>query len=88
MPIVVTQKDGTIIWYNRFFNQIIEDKEIVGNNLNQYLPQLDFNHLREEENRFEPVSFNDKIYSITCSPVVIDRNWINQRRYLYFIGKT
>ena len=87
MPIVVTQKDGTIIWYNRFFNQIIEDKEIVGNNLNQYLPQLDFNHLREEENRFEPVSFNDKIYSITCSPVVIDRELDKSKEIFIFYWK-
>ena len=87
MPVVVTQRDGTIIWYNKFLGQILEDKEVVGKNLNQYLPQLDFNQSQEEESRFEPISFNDRIYSITCSPVEIDRELDESKKILIFYWK-
>ena len=87
MPIVVTQRDGTIIWYNKFFGQIIEDKEIVGNKLNQYLPRLDFNQLKEEESRFEPVHVHDKVYSITCSPLEADKELDRSNKIYVFYWK-
>ncbi|MFY9427259.1 MAG: DHH family phosphoesterase [Caldicoprobacterales bacterium] len=87
MPVVVTQKDGTIIWYNKYFNEIIKDKEIVGSSLEEILPQLDLNLLQQEERGLEPVKINDKIYTITCSPVDIDKELDESRRILVLYWK-
>ena len=69
IPMVVTELDGTIIWYNPPFNQLIKEGELIGNNLGKYLEDLGFNFLSIVQSKSQEVKFNDKVYSVTCSPI-------------------
>ena len=87
MPVVVTQMDGTIIWHNTYFDQVIKSKALIGNSLGEYLPQFDFSLLPENESKFEQVKLDDRIYSITCSPVRIDTDTDESEIILLFYWK-
>lgn len=87
MPVVITQEDGTILWYNTDFNQVITEKKLIGKNLREHIPHLYSKVLLGEDNRFDHVKLNDKVYSITSSPVRIDGEGGEFKTILLFYWK-
>ncbi len=87
MPIVISSLDGTILWYNKHFGQIMGGKGIPGRNLVQYIPQFDPNQLAHGGLNYENIRINDRIYSITCSPVKIGDEDLDSRIILLFYWK-
>ena len=84
MPVVVTDVEGTIIWYNAHFEEVVKKDSIIGNNLGGYMPGLNFSRLIDSSNEFERVEFRDEIYRVTCSPVQIDKEIDDSRVLLLF----
>ncbi len=87
IPVVVTNEDGVILWCNSDFVKIINDKDLVGINLASYLPQLDPKPLLREEGKFEHIKLNDRVYSITSSPVQVNKVIDGSKAILLFYWK-
>lgn len=74
MPVVVTGMDGTIIWYNKHFEEAVDEEGLIGNNLNGLLPDFQIDPLIEDVDSYEQVKFKDRLYNITWSPIQIDKD--------------
>lgn len=91
MPLVVTDLDGTIIWYNSSFKRIFEGVEILEKTISTFVEDLHPNTLAGENvNISKQVSINGKHYKILCNFAKIDKKADvgNYILILYFIDIT
>ena len=91
MPLVVTELDGTIIWYNSSFRKIFGEEELLEKAISNFIEDLHPSKLISEPvNILRQVVLNGMHYKVLCNFVKKDRksdagNFI---MILYFIDVT
>lgn len=85
IPLVISELDGTIIWYNERFADIIDEKALIEKNIAEYIPKLNLKNVLEgKEGDFVEVTFKDRIYEVTWTKIKIDSEIDHSRIILLF----
>jgi Predicted signaling protein consisting of a modified GGDEF domain and a DHH domain len=91
MPLVVTDLDGTIIWYNSSFKKIFEGVELLEKTISTFVDDLHPNTLAGDNvNISKQVTINGMHYKILCNFAKIDKKSEigDYILILYFIDNT
>ncbi len=69
-PLVVTEEEGSINWYNSKFSEIIGEKIILGRNIKDYFESLEIESIMKEKEDMEmEVTTTDRHYRAMCNIV-------------------
>lgn len=91
MPLVVTELDGTIIWYNSSFRRVFEGEELLERTISSFIEDLQPERLMGEQgNVSRQVSIAGKHYMLLLNVVKIERKAENSGYILlmYFVDQT
>lgn len=89
-PLVLINFDGEIKWYNSKFNDVIDKKELIGDNLKEYFSKIEVEELINEESSIE-VKKNGRNYKVENNIVQLDEDNNGEPSYiimLYWIDIT
>jgi c-di-AMP phosphodiesterase-like protein len=88
MPFVVVELDGSINWYNPRFGQLFEEESLLGENIKDYIPELNpFALLADKKDNDDIViKLNDRMYRMFWTPIGVGNNRDNSKVlvFLYF----
>ena len=74
MPLVVTDLDGTIIWYNSSFRKIFDGEELLEKTISNFVEELNPDSLAGENvNISKQVFLNGKHYKVLCNFAKIEK---------------
>ncbi|HHU63267.1 MAG TPA: PAS domain-containing protein [Clostridiales bacterium] len=75
MPLVVTDEEGSIVWYNPRFLELFDDRDMLDESIQQLIPKIDIQRLvsNKDGNDVLDISLKDKQYQVVCCPMEIDR---------------
>ncbi|MCG8541506.1 MAG: DHH family phosphoesterase [Clostridia bacterium] len=90
LPLTIIEFDGSILWYNSKFIDMMEEKDILDKNIEDIIPTLEVNRLLEEKNEeMANVRIKDKVFRVRQNVVKLDNE--QEQRYiimLYWIENT
>ncbi len=91
MPLVVTDLDGTIIWYNSSFRKIFDGEDLLEKTISNFVEDLHPDNLvGENVNLTRQVSLNGMHYKVLCNFAKIEKKAESESfiLILYFIDVT
>jgi cyclic-di-AMP phosphodiesterase len=91
MPLVVTDLDGTIIWYNSSFRKIFDEEDLLEKTISNFVEELHPGNLvGESVNISRQVTLNGMYYKVLCNFAKIEKkpDAANFILILYFIDIT
>ncbi|SHH31025.1 DHH family phosphoesterase [Tepidibacter thalassicus] len=90
IPLCVLEFDGRINWYNNKFSNMINERNILGKGIQDFIPNLSLRKvLNESKELYTEVDYNNKKYNVIYNIVKSRRE--NDVKYLimvYWIDKT
>lgn len=74
MPLVVVEMDGSINWYNSYFNRVLNEKNLMNRNINDYIPELNPRILlnSKKDAYVKEIDFRQRRYRVTWTPIQLD----------------
>lgn len=73
MPLVVLEMDGSIMWYNPRFSEIMGNKKMFNKNIAEYVPELKINNMLDNTTtRSKHIQHDGRWYNVMWVPVEID----------------
>lgn len=73
IPLVMSELDGTIIWYNERFADIMGEEAIIEKNIAEYIPTFNTKDVLEDKKEDSvEVAFKDRVYKVTWTHIKID----------------
>ena len=89
LPILITEYNGDIIWYNQKFLEISKNKRLIGKNLKDELPEL-YQAILDNKPRLDRFEYQSYFFNVFITLVEVEGDK-NEKRYLnlfYFIDIT
>jgi len=90
IPFCILEIDGNINWYNNKFSDMLKKEELLGQNIEQIIPNLNLKRaLNEKSELYTTVALNDRNFNVTYNIVKIDNK--GEVKYLimaYFVENT
>ncbi len=88
MPLVVTEPDGTIIWYNSSFKRNMEQKDVSEGLIRSFADEINDKDKSNEETLVKQVELNGKYYQVLCNYTGYESTNKKPILILYFIDIT
>ncbi len=82
LPLTLIDFDGRVSWYNSKFNDVIDAKDILGENIEDLIPYLDTEKIIDGEDQ-KSIKVGDKYYNVLNNIVKIQEN--NESRYIIML---
>jgi c-di-AMP phosphodiesterase-like protein len=75
MPLVVTDREGIIVWYNPRFLELFDDEDMLEKPMKEFVPQVDIERLMSDKDgdNILTIPLKDKQYEVVCQPMEIDK---------------
>ncbi|WP_446898146.1 DHH family phosphoesterase [Clostridium sp. LBM24168] len=86
-PLVITNIDGEILWYNQKFSEILKDRDISGANINNIIEGFNFKQ-SIKANIFRNVKLIDRYYNIYINKLSTSEDYKDDIVLLYFYDTT
>lgn len=84
-PIVITSKDGSILWYNQKFVKIISIQDILGKNIKEINKSIDVPNISEEKKEFRFLSIEDRFYDAYFNKIdTVQNSDIIENVYIFY----
>ncbi|EGY80607.1 DHH family phosphoesterase [Peptoniphilus indolicus] len=90
-PMVITDENANVIWYNTTFLNIFEDVEIMEMNVSELIPEINFESVIEEPNDEDlTAKLGSKSYKVYANVVDVKKSDSDRNKLilLYFVDKT
>lgn len=86
IPLVMSELDGTIVWHNEGFADIIGKEEaIIEKNIADYIPNLNVKDVLQDKKKDSiEVTLDDKVYKVTWTHIKIDEEIGDNKIILLF----
>lgn len=73
IPLIIIEMDGSIVWHNKRFADIVDEKTVIDKNIAEYVPELNPQSILEDKKKeFLEISFKDKVYRVTWTPINVN----------------
>lgn len=87
-PIVIVEDDRTIKWHNTYFRDLFDNKSIVGNKIEDFLPEFaDFDFKEDGLRTPRNINIQDKVLQFYYQTIINDEDGKSQS-FLYGIDNT
>lgn len=87
-PIVIVEDDRTIKWHNTYFRDLFDNKSIVGNKIEDFLPEFaDFDFKEDGLRTPRNINIKDKVLQFYYQTIINDEDGKSQT-FLYGIDNT
>lgn len=87
-PIVIVEDDRTIKWHNTYFRDLFDNKSIVGNKIEDFLPEFaDFDFKEDGLRTPRNINIQDKVLQFYYQTIINDEDGKSQT-FLYGIDNT
>lgn len=87
-PIVIVEYDRTIKWHNTYFRDLFDNKSIVGNKIEDFLPEFaDFDFKEDGLRTPRNINIKDKVLQFYYQTIINDEDGKSQT-FLYGIDNT
>lgn len=90
-PMVITDENANVIWYNTTFLNIFEDVEIMEINVSELIPEINFESIIEAPNDEDlTAKLGSKSYKVYANVVDVKKSDSDRNKLilLYFVDKT
>jgi c-di-AMP phosphodiesterase-like protein len=98
IPLCVLEFDGSISWYNSKFSNMINEKNILGKNIQNFIPNLTLRKvLNENKELYTEVNHNNKKYNVIYNIVKSGKEedvkylimvyWIDKTEYVKLLNR-
>ncbi|GAU77849.1 DHH family phosphoesterase [Fusibacter sp. 3D3] len=71
VPLVVTDLDGKVNWYNSKFTDMVSEKSVIGKGIDKLVSTLQFDQIKNGE-LLEAVKVGDRFYNVFANMVSLD----------------
>lgn len=88
-PILISEYNGDIIWYNHKFLNTVKNKKLIGKNLKDELPEL-YSAVLDGKSRLEKFEYEGNFFDVLITIVEVEEGK-NEKRFLnlfYFVDVT
>lgn len=69
-PLIITDKNGVLLWYNQRFSLIINKENVIGKNISEVINDLNPKHLYDSNKKvFNNIKLQDKYFDIYTSAI-------------------
>lgn len=82
LPLTLIDFDGKVSWYNSKFNEVVDDKDILGENIEDLIPYLDTEKIIDGEDQ-KGIKVGDRYYDVLNNIVKIQEK--NESRYIIML---
>ncbi len=88
-PLIITDMDGKINWYNDWFNLAVNEEDIYGRDVHQLIPDISISKLLENDEKSHiKLTIGENHYEIWGNVVGGRKGQSNSLVVIYFIDKT
>lgn len=75
LPLLISDGDGTVLWYNRCFLSLYSGKEMLGKKVDGYVKELDISRIINKNiTGIDRISIGDRVFSVLVNPIRVDED--------------